>query len=381
MSAAVSKPSLIPVNDLKRHNDTVAGQITAAVQRVLARGWYILGPEVEAFEAEFADFCGTRHCISSANGTDAMELSLRALEIGPGDEVITAANAGGYATAAIRAIGARPRYCEVDPDSMLLSPEAVAASLTPCTRAVIATHLYGLTADMPRLEAVCLKAGIPLIEDCAQAHGAILDGRRAGAWGNLACFSFYPTKNLGAVGDGGAVTTNDSQLAERLRILRQYGWTRKYHATRPGGRNSRLDEIQAAVLRVKLQHLEKWNDARRAIATFYTEAFQGIALTCPAIAGPEYVAHLYVVRSTKRDALRENLKAAGIATDVHYPVPDHLQETARGEPWASVHLPVTEECCRQAFTLPCFPEMSRSEMERVAGAVHRAVCHSEGNGG
>lgn len=353
------------INDLRRHNDTLAAEVRAALERVLARGWFILGPEVEAFEREFAQACGAGHAVGVANGTDALELAVRALGIGPGDEVITVANAGGYSSTAIRAAGARPVYVDVEPRSLNMDPAALAGALTARTRAVIVTHLYGRMAEMPRLLEVAQRAGVPVIEDCAQAHGAAHHGRPAGSWGAAGCFSFYPTKNLGAVGDGGAVVTSDGALAERLRRLRQYGWTEKYRSGLGGGRNSRLDEMQAAVLRAKLPHLPAFNARRRAVARAYQEALRGAPLELPEELGEQYVAHLYVVRTARRDALRAALAARGISAEVHYPVPDHWQEPWR-EPAA---LPVTERAAREVLTLPCFPEMTGEEVALVGRAV------------
>jgi len=353
------------INDLKRHNEALAGELRGALERVLARGWFILGPEVEAFEREFAQACAASHCVGVANGTDALELAVRALGIGPGDEVATVANAGGYSTVAIRAAGATPVYVDVEPGSLNMDAAALERALSPSTRAVIATHLYGRMADMPRLMEVAERAGVRVIEDCAQAHGAARDSRPAGSWGVAGCFSFYPTKNLGALGDGGAVVTSDAALAERVRRLRQYGWPEKYRAELPGGRNSRLDEMQAAVLRAKLPHLAAFNERRRAIARAYHEALRGAPLALPEGFGEDYVAHLYVVRTARRDALRAALSAHGIIAEVHYPVPDHWQE-----PWrAPAVLPVTEQAAPEVLTLPCFPEMTDAEVALVGRAV------------
>jgi dTDP-4-amino-4,6-dideoxygalactose transaminase len=353
------------INDLKRHHAAQEGDVRAALERVLARGWFILGPEVEAFEREFAQACGVSHGVGVANGTDALELALRALGVGPGHEVVTVANAGGYSTTAIRAAGAQPVYVDVEPRSLNMDAAALAAALTPRTRAVVVTHLYGRMADLPLLLEVANRAGVPLIEDCAQAHGAAREGRPAGSWGAAGCFSFYPTKNLGAVGDGGAVVTSDAVLAGRVRRLRQYGWSERYRSAQAGGRNSRLDEMQAAVLRAKLPHLPAFNARRRAIARAYQEALRGAPLELPENTGEDYVAHLYVVRTPRRDALRAALAAKGIIAEVHYPVPDHWQE-----PWrAPVVLPVTEQAAREVLTLPCFPEMTDEEVALVARAV------------
>ena len=356
----------VPLNDLSRQPAAMAAEVAAAVRAVLDSGWYILGPQVDAFESEFAAYCGAAHCIGVGNGTDALELALRALEIGPGDQVATVANAGGYATAAIRAVGAEPLYVDVEDASMNMDPAALAAARTARTRAVIATHLYGRMAAMPAL--IEAAAGIPVIEDCAQAHGARLGGRTAGTWGALGCFSFYPTKNLGAAGDGGAVVTGDAALAARVRTLRQYGWTSRYRAASSGGRNSRLDELQAAVLRVKLSYLEQGNARRRGIASQYNRSLGDTGLQLPGV-GQDYVAHLYVARSSARDSLREALRTAGIGSDIHYPVPDHRQESAAGHSWAQTALPVTVRCCREIVTLPCFPELRDDEIRYVAEAI------------
>jgi aminotransferase EvaB len=359
----------ILLNDLKRHHEPLAVELGAAVNRVLASGWYILGQETESFEAEFASYCGVSHCIGVGNGTDALELALRALAIGPGAEVATVANAGMYSTTAILRTGAAPLYVDVDPSSMNMSPASLRAALSSRTAAVIVTHLYGRMAAMEELLEIARAANIPVIEDCAQAHGAERAGRKSGSWGTLGCFSFYPTKNLGAMGDGGAVVTADASLAAKVRSLRQYGWTAKYRSTVAGGRNSRLDEMQAAVLRAKLPHLDGWNARRREIARRYDEALPG--LTLPAEAA-EYVAHLYVIRSSERERLRQALAAAGIGNDIHYPVPDHLQDSLRGVEFRATPLPVTERCAREVLTLPCFPEMTDGEVAEIAATVRTA---------
>jgi len=251
-----------------------------------------------------------------------------------------------------------------------MAPEALAAALAEGrVAAVIVTHLYGQMADMPRLTALCQAAGVPLIEDCAQAHGAALQGRRAGAWGTLACFSFYPTKNLGALGDGGAVLTDDAALAERLRALRQYGWTRKYEVGLPGGGNSRLDELQAAVLLAKLPHLEAANAERRAIAAGYSAAFAGLPLDCPPPPGPDHAMHLYVVRTPHRAALQAHLAAHGVASDIHYPLADHRQPVRAAQPLP--HLPVTEAACAEVLSLPCYPGLTAPQGARVIEVVRQ----------
>jgi dTDP-4-amino-4,6-dideoxygalactose transaminase len=284
--------------------------------------------------------------------------------------VATVANAGGYSTTAIRAIGAEPLYIDIDPATMNMSAADLAARLTPAVGAVIATHLYGRMADLPALFAVTGRAAVPLVEDCAQAHGAAIGGKKAGSWGALACFSFYPTKNLGALGDGGAVTTNHPHLAQRVKSLRQYGWSGKYQCAEYG-RNSRMDEMQAAILRAKLPHLDGWNARRREIAAIYSAALANQPAECPRSFGEDYVAHLYVIRSHTREQVRAALKEYGIATDIHYPVPDHLQEAAHGTPAASAApLPATEQAAREILTLPCYAELEDGEVSAVAGALH-----------
>lgn len=351
--------------------------LATAVQQVLDSHWYVLGQQVEGFESEFARYIGTDHCVSVANGTDALELALRAVGVTHGDKVVTVANAGFYGSTAIHAIGAVPVYADVDEFTLTLSPSALEQALGSRPAAVIATHLYGHMADMPVLSALCEHAGVPLIEDCAQAHGAQLAGRKAGSWGQLGCFSFYPTKNLGALGDGGAITTADGGLATGLRTLRQYGWSHKYTVAVPGGRNSRLDEMQASILRAKLPLLDAQNDQRRRIAALYNMAFTKLPLQCPPSLKNDYVAHLYVVRTLQRDALRVFLKVNGIATDVHYPIADHLQPA-----YPHVHLVnalnVTQKACATTVSLPCYPGMSEPDVNRVIQAVQGFFLQEKG---
>jgi dTDP-3-amino-2,3,6-trideoxy-4-keto-D-glucose/dTDP-3-amino-3,4,6-trideoxy-alpha-D-glucose/dTDP-2,6-dideoxy-D-kanosamine transaminase len=342
---------MLPVNDLRRRTAALRPIIEKAIGRVIDRGWFILGPEVEGFEAEFAAWCGAAHCVAVGNGTDALELALKAVGVRPGSRVATVANAGFYSTTAILRCGAVPVWIDIDRASMNMSPERLADVKVD---AVVVTHLYGRMADMP---AILTAAGaVPVIEDCAQAHGASWHGRRAGTWGAAGTFSFYPTKNLGALGDGGAVVTNDMDTAGRLRALRQYGWTAKYTSSVEGGRNSRLDELQAAILRAQLPLLDGWNERRREIAAAYGGG-RG---------GESDVVHLYVVRSRERDRFRAALKDRGIATDVHYPIADYRQASV-GE--TNVTLPETERCCTELVTLPCFPEMTSEEIAAVSSAL------------
>ncbi|TJZ74045.1 DegT/DnrJ/EryC1/StrS family aminotransferase [Chitiniphilus eburneus] len=361
---------MLPINDLSRHNGPLDAELRAAIDRVLRRGYYILGPENEAFENEFAAYLGVAGTVAVGNGTDALELALRALEIGPGDQVVTVANAGMYASTAIRAVGAEPRYVDIEARHMLIDASQLERVATPQTKAVIVTHLYGRMADVAAVLTFARRRGIKVIEDCAQAHGASRDGRRAGAWGDLAAFSFYPTKNLGALGDGGAVVSNDAGLLARLRSLRQYGWTSKYHVGMVGGRNSRLDELQAAVLRVKLPYLDGWNERRRQVVRQYRSGLADLGWQLPAEPGDDDVAHLCVMRCAERDAVRAALGAAGIASDIHYPVPDHRQAGVATPPQA---LPETEQAASTVLTLPCFPELEAPEVAVVIAALQQVA--------
>jgi dTDP-4-amino-4,6-dideoxygalactose transaminase len=364
----------VPFGDLKRQHEALRPELEAAAARVLASGWYILGPEVRAFEAAFAAACGVAHCVSVGNGTEALYLALAALGVGPGDEVITVANAAVYEPLTILHTGARPVFVDVDERSYNLDPARLEAAITPRTRAIMPVHLYGRMAEMDAIMAVAGRYDLPVVEDCAQAHGAALGGRRAGAIGRCGCFSFYPTKNLGALGDGGAVVTDDGALADRLRRLRQYGWERKYYSTEPGGINSRLDELQAALLAVKLPHLPAWNTRRRQIAARYDALLAGCGLTLPD-PGPvgAHVYHLYVVRHPERDRLQAALRERGIATDIHYPLPAHLQPIYAGKFAAAGSLPITERLAREVLSLPMFPELSDTEVKAIAAAVRDAL--------
>lgn len=340
---------------------------TGPVTRVIESHWYVLGKEVSAFEQEFACYVGARHCVSVANGTDALELALRAVGVQEGDAVVSVANAGFYSSTAIHAIGATPLYVDIDDATLTMSCEALVKALERKPKAVIVTHLYGQLAAIEELVSIAGKAGVPLIEDCAQSHGASRNGKQAGSFGTISCFSFYPTKNLGALGDGGAVVTSDHDLAERTKVLRQYGWSQKYQVAVPGGRNSRLDEMQAAILREKLPHLDGWNAARRQIAARYNQEFASLRLRCPVSVDPDYVAHLYVLRVQKRDAFREFLAQRGITTDVHYPIPDHQQPAYTSLPQEP--LEVTMLASGEVVSLPCFPGLRNDDVQRVVSAV------------
>jgi dTDP-4-amino-4,6-dideoxygalactose transaminase len=353
--------------ELRRQLADLGPGLQEAIDRVLSRGQFILGEELDGFESEFAEFIGVRNAVGVASGTDALELALRALAIGPGDEVITVAHTFVATPLSIIAVGATPVFVDVSEEDGLMDLALAEAAITERTRAVMPVHLYGRSVDAAALRALTARHGLATVEDAAQAHGARSDGRRAGANGDLGCFSFYPSKNLGALGDAGAVVSDDSRLAERLMLLRNYGQDRRYHHV-VEGRNSRLDELQAAVLRVKLPHLERWNDARRSIAARYLEAARSVELATIAVDLETDVVHQFVVRSADRDGLAHHLEEAGVATGIHYPIPCHRQP-ALGPRTARISLPVTEQLAAEVLSLPMYPELSVDEVERVCRAL------------
>lgn len=358
------------INNLSARIAKHQAKIKASIDRVIASGWLVLGPEVKQFEQSFAAFLGASHCVSLANGTDAIELALKAMGVGPGDRVATVANAGMYTTTALLAIGAEPYFMDVDFDTRGATFAGVTRAVEAGVKAVVVTHLYGLAIpEIALIAEYCIQKGIPLLEDCAQAHGAQVNGKRVGMFGDAASFSFYPTKNLGALGDGGAVVTNNPKLAEKVGLLRQYGWTAKYKVEVPGARNSRLDEMQAAILSEFLPHLDDANTRRREIAARYSTLIRHSNVAVPKEGGADYVAHLYVIRSERRDALREHLRKLNIASDVHYPIPDYRQPVF-GERFAEIRLQITERLANEILTLPCYPEMSDEEVDHVIAAVN-----------
>lgn len=359
-------PRLIALNDLSRHMQPMQEALQAAFARVLARGWFVLGPELQAFEQAFASQFSLNHAVGVANGTDAIELALRGAGICAGDEVILAPNAGMYAATALAAIGATPVYADVD-DDLNLSPQTAAACITPRTRAIVVTHLFGRMADMPTLRQLADDNALVLMEDCAQALGAVQHGRHAGAWGDVSSFSFYPTKNLGALGDAGLVACRQASIAARVRQLRQYGWTSKYVVADGPARNSRLDELQAAFLSVQLPMLADWNARRRAVAARYASARHPL-IRHPRTEGEDYVAHLYVVRTSKRDALMAHLRDCGISSDIHYPLIDSDQPFVHDDE-TSASVPVAAAASREILTLPCYPELTDHEIEQVCKAL------------
>jgi dTDP-4-amino-4,6-dideoxygalactose transaminase len=359
----------IPFLDLQAPYAELKEELDAAYRRVMAAGWFILGPELEAFEEEFARYCGAGFCVGVANGLEALHLILHAYGIGPGDEVIVPGNTYIATWLAVSYAGARPVPVEPHEETANLDPERIANAITPRTRAILAVHLYGQPADMEPIMALAEQYGLKVIEDAAQAHGAHYRGKRTGSLGHAAGFSFYPGKNLGAMGDGGAVVTSDAELARKIAVLRNYGSRCKYHNEEKGF-NSRLDELQAAFLRVKLRHLDEWNGRRAAFALHYLASLTGATVTLPAVpswADPAW--HLFVVRSAQRDALQCFLQEQDIATLIHYPVPPHMQPAYRELGMAAGTLPVTERLHREVLSLPIGPHLQVDQVDAIVSAV------------
>jgi dTDP-4-amino-4,6-dideoxygalactose transaminase len=345
-------------------------EIDAAIKRVLQSGHYILGPEGAAFEKEFSAWVGVADTAGVANGTDAIELALRAAGIGAGDKVVTVANTVTATASAITATGAKVFYAEIEPATMLLDVAALEATLAtlrdPKIKAVIPVHLYGQAVDMPRLMEVAARYNLVVIEDCAQAHGATIGGRKAGTWGQLAAFSFYPTKNLGALGDGGAISGSDAVLLEKVRALRQYGWRKRY-VSETAGRNSRLDELQSAILRARLPHLDAENARRATLAARYLDGLKGLPLTLPAVAAERgHCWHQFVVRTPRREELKAHLEKKDILCGVLYPVPIHRQPAYHD---ATLSLPQTEQACAEVLSLPLHPGLREEDVARVVREV------------
>ena len=364
----------LPLVDLRQLHDQIRPEIDEAIGRVIDSSAFVLGAEVAAFETEFAHYCGTTEAVACANGTDALELVLKALGVGAGDEVITVSHTFAATAEAILAVGAVPRYVDVDSDVLLMDVGQVEAAINPRTKAIVPVHLYGSCVDMVELNRVAGGHGIAVVEDAAQAHGARgRGGARAGASGIAGCFSFYPGKNLGALGDAGAIVTSDSTLAARLRQARDHGRSAKYEHQFPG-RNSRMDGIQGAVLRVKLRHLDQWNAARRWVAGLYREELADSGVSIVAVPpGSEPVYHLMVVRTPRREQVAEQLAAEGVATGIHYPIPVHRQPAFKDRAAGQVALPITEEAAGQVLSLPMFPGMTEADVARVASGIRRAL--------
>jgi dTDP-4-amino-4,6-dideoxygalactose transaminase len=362
-----------PFVDLAAQREELGEALESACLDALRRGDYILGEAVARFEQEFADYCGVAHAVGVDSGTSAVELALRANGIGPGDQVITAANTFVATAFAISHCGAEPVLVDIDPATYTLDPEQVSAAVTPRTRAVVPVHLYGQPADMDAIGRVASRHGLAVIEDACQAHGARDRGRRAGSFGDAAAFSFYPAKNLGAQGDGGIVVTNDDEIARRLRLLRNHGEVHKYRSELVGY-NRRIDTIQAAMLRVKLPYLDRWNAARRGHATAYEVALSDLPLARPSVrTGVDHVWHLYVVRVADRDRVRDALAVRGIGTGIHYPVPIHLQPGYHSLGYARGEFPVTEAYADEILSLPMYPQLAADAPARVAAALEQCI--------
>jgi dTDP-3-amino-3,4,6-trideoxy-alpha-D-glucose transaminase len=356
---------VIPFLHLTLHEDE--GPVRAAIDRVLARGWFVLGPELEAFETEFAETTQAEHAVGTGTGTDALAIALRALGIGPGDEVITAPVSAAYTALAIMMAGARPVFADIDPDRLTLDPSAAAAAVTSRTAAIMPVHLYGQPADMIALADVAARHDLAIVEDCCQSHLATCAGRPVGAFGAAAAYSFYPTKNLGALGDGGGLTTGDAALADRARRLRNGGQTHRYHHD-TFGVNSRLDELQAAVLRARLPLLPGWTDARRALASEYRAALRRVSVVAvPPECDRGHVYHLFPVLSADREAVQAHLTAAGIGTLIHYPVPIPRQAALRDQQPADC--PIADRVCAQVLSLPLYPQLATDAVGRIAAAL------------
>jgi len=362
---------MIPFFDLTKQYESIQSEIDDATARVLKSGWYILGNEVKAFEKEFADYVGVKHALGVGSGTEAIHIALLALGVGAGDEVITVPNTAVATVAAIELTGARAVLVDVRPDTMLIDVDQIARAITPRTKAIIPVHLFGQSADLDPIFELARSRNMFVLEDCAQAHGATYRGKRVGSLGDIAAFSFYPTKNLGAYGDGGAITTNNPDLAQRVDLLRQYGWRERYTSDIKG-MNSRLDELQAAVLRVKLRHLDQWNQARRDRAALYTELLRTVTLPREMPYG-QAVYHLYVVQSPRRDELITYLKARGIGTMIQYPHTIHLQPAYTNLGYREGSLPVSERLAREIVSLPLYPELSLDDVRGIAQAVNEFV--------
>lgn len=370
----------VPFVDLQAQYQSIAAEVHEAIERVLMTSAFVLGPDVKAFEDEFAAYCGAKHCVGLESGTAALKLALLAVGIGPGDEVIVPANTYIATALAVVQAGAKPVLVDMD-DSYLLDAELAEAAITPRTKALLPVHLYGRAASMAPIMALAKNYGLAVIEDAAQAHGATLDGtKRAGSLGDAACFSFYPGKNLGAYGDGGAVVTNRDDVADKIRLLRDFGQRVKYEHLIKGD-NCRIDTIQAAVLRVKLRRLDEWNERRRAAAARYGSGLQAIGLCAPvrAFDGSD-VYHLYVIEIPERDAARSRLAASGIQTGVHYPIPIHLQPAFADLALSEGSFPKTERAAKRLLSLPMFPELTDEQIQSVLTALsaHLACCSTSG---
>ncbi|MDH2403183.1 DegT/DnrJ/EryC1/StrS family aminotransferase [Bradyrhizobium sp. SSUT18] len=368
----------IPFVNLKAQYETLKDEVAEAIRGILDSAQFIGGETLASFERDFAAYCQVRHARGVANGTDALHLALRALGIGHGDEVITTAHTFIATAAAIVATGARPVFVDIDPDTSTIDPRMVERGLTDRTKAIVPVHLFGQPADMGPIKDIAQRRGLYVVEDAAQAHGAEYQGVRTGALGDIGCFSFYPGKNLGAYGDGGAITTNNAAIAERIERLRDHGRTSHYNHAEIGF-NSRLDALQAAILQVKLRRLDEWNANRRRAAEWYTAELAQSGIKTPFVRkGSTHVYHLYVIATNKRDAIRNKLDEAGVATGIHYPVPLHLQPALAHLGYRQGDLPYCEAMAAQSLSLPIFPELAHDQVRGIA-AIARAAAEQDGH--
>ena len=359
----------VPANDLSRQYAAIRGDVEDALGRVFSSGSFVLGEEGRRLEEEFAQYCGVRYGIGVNSGTDALTIALRALDVSEGDEVITVPNTAIPTAAAIRNSGATPAFVDVRQDDYLMDVDKIEAAITRRTKAIIPVHLYGQACEMERIGGIAKERGLFVVEDCAQAHGASYHGQRVGSLGNAGCFSFYPTKNLGAYGDAGMIVTDDEKVADSSRMLREYAQEVRGEAL-ADGYNSRLDEVQAAILRAKLPRVESWNAQRRRIAERYLNEIANAQVALPAVASDTHVFHLFVVRCKQRDALRTHLQEAGVGTAIHYPIPLHLQRAYVSLGYKRGDLPAAERLAEEIVTLPLFPEMQAEEVTYVIEGVN-----------
>jgi dTDP-4-amino-4,6-dideoxygalactose transaminase len=359
----------VPLIDLTRQYASIKNEIDAAIQQILDRGTFAAGEAVAAFENEFARYCGVRHCVCVNSGTSALHLAIIASGIQTGDEVITVPFTFIATAWAISYVGATPVFVDIEPDTCTIDPERIASAIGPRTRAILPVHLYGQMANLEPLRDICTKHGLLLIEDAAQAHGAEYKGHRAGAYGDIGCFSFYPTKNLGAFGEAGAITTSNDALAKRIRHLRDHAQVEKYRHEELGY-NYRMDEMQGAILAVKLRHLDAWNTARTIITKDYLNQLSKTRVTLPSESpGRRHVWHQFVIRSSQRDRLRDELSKAAISTGLHYPIPLHLQPAYKHLGYRTGDLPAAEQSSKECLSLPMFPELKESEISRVCDVL------------
>ncbi|MEW5706978.1 MAG: DegT/DnrJ/EryC1/StrS family aminotransferase [Actinomycetota bacterium] len=365
----------IPLLDLKAQYDSIKDELESAVLSVLRSGHYILGPKVEELEKAIANYCGVKYAVAVANGTDALVLSLDAMGIGPGDEVITSPFTFFASAESISRVGAKPVFVDIDPGTYNLVPDQIEQKITNRTKAIIPVHIFGQPAEMDEILDIASRHNLKVIEDACQAIGAQYRGRKIGSLGDAACFSFFPSKNLGGAGDGGIVVTNDEDLANRIKMLRQHGSDRKYYHSLIGY-NSRLDALQAAILLVKLKYIDTWNDARRQKAHYYNKLFAGTNVITPVeLNHVKHVYHLYIIRVPNRNEVESALKAKGIGCGVYYPVPLHLQDAYKDLGYSQGDLPVSEAACHETMAIPLYPELDIRDMERIASIVKEAIAN------